>query len=227
VGGIQPGRSSSVNSVHSVLRPTRSISTVGPLKAMRSTAASPRESTPLQPFTAAPSGELTPRLNPLSVTLTKNKGEGADASGVPGPVIHPGTPASSLAILPPPPSRAVSCEPLALSLEGSTVSSAPASVSPLSATLTKRPGGGSPATHSPTRRVITPRATPLRTPIPNHSPTQAVSCKLSTATGRLLTLTRETAHRPRITNSRWYDGSRLPIVGAQFIAPEPGNQANQ
>jgi hypothetical protein len=136
VGGTHPRRLSSVNSAHSALRPTRFVSPVDPSKLVR-----PHLDLPRPPLTAV-------TITPLSAMLTKNKGEGAGPKGDPGPVLLPGMTAYPLPILPPPLSRAVRCELLALSLEGSTVSSAPAGVSPLSATLTKKPGGRVPCAPS-------------------------------------------------------------------------------
>jgi hypothetical protein len=116
VVGIQPRRSSSVNSVHSALKPTRS-------------------SSPIDPFNAkAP----TPSLTPLSATLTKNRGEGANSASGPCRVVLPWMTASPVQFL----NLSAGCELLALSREGSAVSPVAASVRPLSATFTKNPGEG-------------------------------------------------------------------------------------
>jgi hypothetical protein len=127
VGGIQPRRSSSVNSVPGTchgsvvaLKPTRAVSRVDPLSAK------------------AP----TPSLTPLSAMLTKNRGEGASSASGPRRVVLPWMTASSVQLLNLELFSLRSCELLALSREGSAVSPVPASVSPLSATFTKNLGEG-------------------------------------------------------------------------------------
>jgi hypothetical protein len=127
VGGIQPRHSSSARSV---LKPTR-------------------PSTPTDPFNAKP---CTPTLTPLSATLTKNRGRGTNSASGPCRVVLPWRPVSpvqllnlellSLSLSLSLRSPQVSCELLAPSLEGSTVSPVAASISPLSATFTKNPGEG-------------------------------------------------------------------------------------
>ena len=123
VGGIQPRRSSSVNSVPGTchgsvvaLKPTRAVSRVDPLSAK------------------APK----PTLTPLSATLTKNRGEGANTASGPCRVVLPWMTASPFQFL----NLSACCELLALSLEGSAVSPVRARVSPLSATFTKNLGEG-------------------------------------------------------------------------------------
>jgi oxygen-dependent protoporphyrinogen oxidase len=176
-----------VNSAHSALRPTRFVSPVDPSKLVR-----PHLDLPRPPLTAV-------TITPLSATLTKKQGEGAGPTGNLGLVILPGMIASPLPILLPPLSRAVRCELLALSLEGSTVSSAPAaSVRPLSATLTKNTGGGSPVSQSLARRAFLPRMTASH--VQRSNAERLILHQRRTASHRPVPLARDAVHRSRATD---------------------------
>jgi excinuclease ABC subunit C len=73
VGGLPPF---SVNSVLSVLRPTSSSTQTDPFNTPDRPPAAALESMPTQPFATVASNALTPVLNPLDATFTKNRGEG-------------------------------------------------------------------------------------------------------------------------------------------------------
>jgi oxygen-dependent protoporphyrinogen oxidase len=214
VGGTQPRRLSSVNSAHSALRPTRFVSPVDPSKLVR-----PHLDLHRPPLTVM-------TVTPLSATLTENKGEGAAPTGDPGPVFLRGMTASPLPILLPPLSRAVRCEPLALSLEGSTASSAPARVSPLSATLTKNPGGGSPAAQAPARRAILPRMTASHL---QHSNAERLNLhQRRIASHRPVALARDTVRRSRGTDNEFKMIRCLPVAVCSAAACcAPSRQPNE
>jgi hypothetical protein len=193
VGGLQPRRSSSVNPVHSALKPTSSVSPIDPLPLFPRPPLPAMAVTPLSATLTKKQGggpqitharwinilstpaphfqfsNLQPRnphqpraansvlatshsslatssfypikadLTPLSATLTKNMGEGANSASGPPRVFLPGLTASSVR-LPAPEffslrsQQTISCERMA-------VGPVAAGVSPLSATLTKNQGG--------------------------------------------------------------------------------------
>ncbi len=64
----------SANSVPAALKSTRASAPADPFDALHRSPASALESTATQPSAAIASRELTPKLNPLDATLTKNRG---------------------------------------------------------------------------------------------------------------------------------------------------------
>jgi hypothetical protein len=64
----------SANSVPAALKSTRASAPADPFDALHRSPASALESTATQPSAAIASRELTPKLNPLDATLTKNPG---------------------------------------------------------------------------------------------------------------------------------------------------------
>jgi hypothetical protein len=66
----------SANSVSAALEPTVAAAPLDPFDALHRSSASALESTRIQPSATIASKELTPKLNPLDATLTKNRGEG-------------------------------------------------------------------------------------------------------------------------------------------------------
>jgi len=71
----------SANSALAALKSTRASAPADPFDALHRSSTSTLESTRIRPSATIASKELTPKLNPLDATLTRNQGEGPLARG--------------------------------------------------------------------------------------------------------------------------------------------------